>query len=111
MHPKREDEIKKKELEKKSEGRAAGVMESSSTSSIIRQEDDIVAHTKKRQHSRKENNIMKTTKYTNDEMKYVNNFKDIFASFLIFLSVLVESSQEVEKEYERVEMIKDPPFL
>jgi hypothetical protein len=69
------------------------------------------SHIQKRDSTAEKKTTSTTTKYTNDEMKYVNNFKDIFASFLIFLSVLIESSHEVEKEYERVEMIKDPPFL
>ena len=119
MHPKREDEIKKKELEKKergkSEGRAAGVTESSPTSSIIRQEDDIVAHKKETAQQRRKITST-TTKYTKDEMKYVSNFKDIFASFLFFLVCFrrVESRSVRdfwEKEFERTEMIKDPPFL
>ena len=42
-----------------------------------------------------------TTKYKVGEMKYVSNFKDIFASFLFSSSVLVESSHEVFKTFEK----------
>jgi hypothetical protein len=82
VHPKREDQEKKNG--KRSEGRPAGVMESSQTSSIIRQENDIVAH-KKRDSKAKKKQTSPSTKYTNDEMKYVCNFKDIFASFYYYL--------------------------
>ncbi len=89
---------KKREEWEMSEGRAAGVTESSPTSSIIRQEDDIVAHKKRDSAAEKKT----TTKYTVGEMKYVSNFKNIFASFLFSLSVRVESSHdEVFKTFEK----------
>ena len=73
---------------------------SSPTSSIIKQEDDIVTH-KKRDSATEKKTTSSTTKYKVGEMKYVSNFKDIFASFLFSSSVLVESSHEVFKTFEK----------
>jgi hypothetical protein len=59
------------------------------------------SRTKKRDSATEKKTTSTTTKYKVGEMKYVSNFKDIFASFLFSSSVLVESSHEVFKTFEK----------